>query len=93
VTGHGFGPRPIEKGKLISIESTLAAEGWLPIHPGTYIIRVTWAPCTGPKPDPHKSDLAESKSKAATITQPKLKPYVVVHATATIQIVGEAKSP
>ena len=83
--GHGFGPRPIEKGKLIPIESTLAAEGWLPVHPGTYIVQVTWAPCTG--------ELAGSKSNAAMIGRPELKPYAVVHATATIHIVGDAKSP
>src|SRR5579862_540960 len=84
-TGHGFGPRPMEKGKLIPIESTLAAEGWLPVHPGTYIVQVTWAPCTG--------EGAGSKSNLATMGRPELKPYAVVHATATIHIVGDAKSP
>lgn len=46
-TGHGFGPRPVEKGKIIPIERSLAGEGWLPNQPGTYTVRVTWAPCTG----------------------------------------------
>jgi len=41
-TGHGFGPRPFEKGKVVSLERTLRGEGWLPDHPGTYTIILTW---------------------------------------------------
>jgi hypothetical protein len=73
--GHGFGPRPIAKGKLIPIERTLAGEGWLPKNPGTYTIVVTWCPSTPIKP----------RSKAAGSWA--FKTYATVQATATIHIV------
>jgi len=75
-TGHGFGPRPVEKGKLIPLEQTLGMDGWLPNHPGTYAVVVTWAPCFGPKSAPARGFAAD------------LKAYAVVHATATIRVVG-----
>ncbi len=65
-TGHGFGPRPYAKGKVVPLERTLGGEGWLPSHAGTYTVVVTWAPCAGAKAD--------------------LKPYAVVQAVATIDV-------
>jgi hypothetical protein len=47
-TGHGFGPRPYAKGKVIPMERTLGGEGWLPNHVGTFIVVVTWAPFSWP---------------------------------------------
>lgn len=73
--GHGFGPRPIEKGKVIPIERTLAGEGWLPNQPGTYTIVVRWSPCTG-KNAPN-GGLAED-----------LKTYAIAEASATIHILS-----
>jgi hypothetical protein len=39
--GHGFGPRPLPKGKIVPIERNLRAEGWLPNRPGTYNVVVS----------------------------------------------------
>ena len=78
-TGHGFGPRPYAKGKVVPLERTLGAEGWLPNHAGTYTVVVTWAPCAGPN--------ATNNAPAADVPA-DLKPYAVVHATATIHVSG-----
>ena len=75
--GHGFGPRPIEKGKIIPIERTLASEGWLPNHPGAYAVRVRWAPCGGKTPPP--TGLVTDDRAYET--------YAVVQAEATFHIV------
>lgn len=77
-TGHGFGPRPLPKGKIVPIERNLRAEGWLPNRPGTYNVVVSWAPCFG-----RRDDLPSGKWVA------DLKPYAVVHATATIHVLSE----
>lgn len=74
-TGHGFGPRPVAKDKVIPIERTLRKEGWLPNHPGTYYVVMTWVPCYDAK-----------KRTSSTGQSTHLKPYAVVHATATIQV-------
>lgn len=74
--GHGFGPRPIEKGKVIPIERTLAGEGWLPNHPGTYTVRVRWASCGGKTPPP--TGLVRDEKAYTT--------YAAVQAEATIHI-------
>lgn len=76
-TGHGFGPRPIAKGKIIPFERSLGAEGWLPNHPGTYNVVITWAPCFAPK-----------KGASAKGRHGDLRTYAVVHAMATIHVVG-----
>lgn len=65
-TGHGFGPKPYAKGKVVPLERTLGGEGFLPNHAGKYTVVVTWVPCAGAKAD--------------------LKPYAVVHAVATINV-------
>lgn len=79
--GHGFGPRPFPKGKAVPMERKLRAEGWLPNHPGRYKIVITWAPCFGRKSDPPTG-----------VRDADLKPYAVVHATATIHLVSEGRS-
>ena len=85
-TGHGFGPRPVAKDKIIPLERTLGKEGWLPNHPGTYTVMMTWAPCYDP------SKHAPSADAATTIQAEKLTPYAVVHAAATIHIVAAVSS-
>ena len=77
-TGHGFGPRPFQKGKVVPLERTLRAEGWLPNHSGTYTIVLTWSPCAGWRKDTSTGWLAH------------LKPHAVVHAKATIHVVSQA---
>ncbi len=74
-TGHGFGPVAVAKGKVIPIERSLGAEGWLPSRPGTYTVVVNWGTCSGPKPTADKAKPAE------------LTPYAAARATATIHIV------
>jgi hypothetical protein len=80
--GHGFGPRPFPKGKVIPLERTLRTEGWLPNRPGIYRIVITWAPCVGQRttdfPDGHYSA--------------DLKPYAVVHALANIRVINNDAS-
>ena len=78
--GHGAGPMPYAKGKVVPLERTLEREGWLPNHPGAYTVVVTWAPY-------------ESNNNAPTAESPRvLKPYAVVHAMATIHIVSSDSS-
>lgn len=79
-TGHGLGPRPFPKGKVVPLERRLRAEGWLPNHPGTYAIVLTWSPCSG------------WRKETPTGWEAALKPYAVVHAKATIHVVSEAGS-
>ena len=79
-TGHGFGPRPFPKSKVVPLERTLRAEGWLPNRPGTYTIVLTWSPCLG------------SGKTTPTRWIADLKPYTVVHAKATIHVLSEAGS-
>ncbi len=76
-SGHGFGPRPFAQGKIVPIERTLANEGWLPNHLGTYKIVVSWAACSGSKDQAQVPDLNR-----------KLKLYAVARAEATIHIVA-----
>lgn len=76
-TGHGFGPRPILKGKVIPIERTLRREGWLPNRTGTYTVVITWAPCA-----PQKNRSPDAQNKAAF-----LETYAIVQASATLHVV------
>jgi hypothetical protein len=75
-TGHGFGPKPFPKGKVVPLERTLRAEGWLPNQPGKYTIVLTWSPCSG------------SRKETPTGWVANMKPYAVVHAKATIDVVA-----
>jgi len=79
-TGHGFGPRPFEKGKVVPLERTLRGEGWLPNHPGTYTVVLKWSPCFGSRKDTARGWVAH------------LKPYALVQAKATIHVLSDAGS-
>lgn len=76
-TGHGRGPQPITKGKVIPLERTLGREGWLPNRPGIYKIVVTWVPCFG----------ARDSGSVPSNTR-RLKPYAIARASAKIRIVN-----
>lgn len=78
--GHGFGPKPFPKEKIVPMERTLRAEGWLPNRPGTFTVVLTWSPCFG------------WRKETPTGWEADLKPYAVVYAKATIHIVSEAGS-
>jgi len=78
-TGHGFGPRPYAKSKVIPLERSLGAEGWLPNHPGTYTIIVSWGPC-----------ISTRKPVEDGSIPPDLKPLALARATATIHIVPKS---
>ena len=78
--GHGFGPKPFPKGKVVPMERTLRGEGWLPNQPGKYTIVLTWFPCFGSRKDTPTGWVAH------------MKPYAVVQAKATIHVVSEAGS-
>jgi hypothetical protein len=86
-TGHGLGPVPYPAGKLVSIERTLASQGWLPVRPGTYTVVVTWCPIDG----------TNYKTAPGTSFGSDGKPYATVQATAAFRILGEvtpaAQSP
>jgi len=75
-TGHGFGPRPFEKGKIVSLEWSLKEFGWLPNHPGTYTIVLSWCTGTGTVTEPNRNGRWTAR----------LKPYATVQARATIHI-------
>jgi len=79
-TGHGFGPRPFPVRKVIAIEKSLGAEGWLPNHPGTYTVVVEWAPCFKPKATEAGSAIS------------RMETYAVARAVATIKVVENAAS-
>jgi hypothetical protein len=79
-TGHGFGPKPFPKGKVVPLERTLRAEGWLPNQPGKYTIVLSWSPCSG------------SRKETPTGWVANMKPYAVVHAKATIDVVAGSVS-
>jgi hypothetical protein len=74
--GHGKGPRPFPKGKVIPIERTLGNQGRQPNHPGTFTIVIKWAPCFGTRSESPTGGRATD-----------LKPCATVHATATIHLV------
>src|SRR5438105_13023295 len=66
-------------GNVVTIERTLAGQGWLPNRPAVYTVVVTWCPLDGthfePGPGlPRKDDI---------------KTYAKVQAAATFRIVGE----
>lgn len=70
--GHGRGPIPYEKGKIVTEELQLRGMGSLPKRPGDYVIVVTWVVSTGPE--------------AVERIYPLLKPYTTVRASALLRI-------
>ncbi len=76
-SGHGFGPRLFEVGKIASLEWTLQSTGWLPKLPGKYTIVLTWCTSTG--------KVAQPKNGGWTAD---LKPYATVQARAAVEIVA-----
>lgn len=76
-SGHGRGPIPYVKGKVVAMERSLAGEGWLPNYPGTYTVVLTWTPSA-----------SANKDASTTETPADLKPYAVARAMTTIRIVG-----
>jgi len=70
-------------GKVVTIERTLASQGWLPNRPGVYTVVVTWCPLDRthfePGPElPRKDDI---------------KVYAAVQATATFRTLAEPSPP
>lgn len=55
-TGHGVGPTPYEKGKVVALERSLGMDGLLPNAPGTYTIVVIWAPWTSSEDPAHVTE-------------------------------------
>jgi hypothetical protein len=78
-TGHGRGPMPYPAGKIVTIERTLASQGWLPKRPGVYIVVVTWCPLDGTNFEPDRGFSRQDDFKA----------YATVQAAITLRIVGE----
>jgi hypothetical protein len=77
--GHGLGPVAYPAGKLVTIERTLAGQGWLPNRPGVYAVVVTWRTFDGTHVEP-----GSGRSRKADI-----EPYATVQAAATFRIVAE----
>ncbi len=73
-SGHGFGPKPYAPGKVVALERSLGAEGWLPTRPGTYTVVVTWG-------------VAKDAAAAVEGSPPALKPYATVRALAVFRVV------
>lgn len=80
--GHGRSPMLYAKGKLIPLERSLGAQGWLPNHPGTFIIVVTWMPLITADDEP-PNDYGRSNSNSSAMAQ----------AVATIRVTGNESSP
>lgn len=77
--GHGRGPVLYEPGKLVTIERTLASQGWLPTRPGAYTVMVTWCPVDGTQFEP----------SPGLSLKDDIKIYATVQAVATFRIDGE----
>ena len=80
--GHGRSPMLYPKGKFVPLERSLGAEGWLPNHPGTFIIVVTWAPLiTAGDEAPNDYRHPDPNSRATA------------QASATVRVIGNETSP
>ena len=81
-SGHGFGPRPFERGKITSLEWGLKQTGWLPKSPGNYTVVLSWCTSSG--------TVTQGPNGWAS----NLTPYATVQAKATIHIVpAESQVP
>lgn len=78
--GHGQGPFLNPPGKLVTIERTLAGQGWLPNRPGVYIVVVSWCTFDGTHVD----------TGSGLPRNDEFKPYSTVQAAATFRIVAES---
>lgn len=76
-SGHGRGPFPCPPGELVTIERTLASQGWLPNRPGVYVVVVTWRTFDGTHVEAG-SGLPQSD---------EFKPHQTVQAAATFRII------
>ncbi len=77
--GHGWPASLFPPGKLVTMERALSSQGWLPMHPGTYTVVVTWCPIDGTNYTPGPGVSSGSDGKR----------YATVQATATFRILGE----
>lgn len=75
-TGHGFGPRSIEKGKIITMEWELRGIGWLPKVPGKYSVDMVWSVYVG-----------NPSNDASRISNPQPNSCIPVRASASFEIV------
>ncbi len=81
-SGHGFGPKLFDRGRITALEWHLKSTGWLPSHPGTYTIVLSWCTSSG------------SVSNTSNGWRADLKPYATVEAMATILIIpASAQEP
>lgn len=81
-SGHGFGPKLFEKGRIASLEWSLKEMGWLPKSPGDYTVAMNWRTSTG------------SVDEKSNGWKAELSPYATVRATAVIHIIpAESQSP
>lgn len=80
-SGHGFGPKLFEQGRITSLEWGLKSTGWLPNRPGAYTIVLSWCTSTGTVRQSGGGWTAD------------LKPYATVEAKALIHIVPLESPP
>jgi hypothetical protein len=78
-TGHGWPAILFPPGKLVAMERTLASQGWLPAHPGTYTVVVSWCPIDGTN---YKPGLGNSLGSDG-------KPFATVQDSATFRVLSE----
>jgi hypothetical protein len=67
-TGHGLGPRPLEKGKMVPLEWRLGALGALPKLPGDYIVDLIWTPCVGTATTSPSTGMIDPPKTCVTVT-------------------------
>jgi hypothetical protein len=77
--GHGRGPFHYPPGKLVTIERSMAGQGWLPNRPGVYAVVVTL----------HTFDGTHVEPDSGLPRNDEFKPYATVQAAATFRIVAE----
>jgi hypothetical protein len=77
--GHGWAAILFPPGKLVTLERSLTSQGWLPAHPGTYTVVVTWCPIDGTNYIPGPGISLGSDGRT----------YATVQATAAFRVLGE----
>jgi hypothetical protein len=81
--GNAVGLMLYAKGRVVPLEQTLGGEGWLPNHPGTYAVVVSWNPLVG-----LSNDASSVGRPAEWKSYGELKPFAAAHATSIINIVS-----